>query len=450
MPLFVPARAAEELTGSVRGIVAQANAPYDYADDVIISELLPNPVGLDRDGEFIELYNAGGRAVRLRGWQLGDESARRYEIADVIIEPGAYRAWPREQTGIALNNGGDTVRLWQPEASGPLVSVSYQDSREGMSYALHPTTNAWQWTNTPTPGAHNFFEQDNEDNGNTDGRAALASEPAPPNGQTVVRAPGVEAVQQRRAGTAQSDAAAPAVVQAALETIRSIAPGTRVAVTGTVAVAPGVLASQYFYITGTAGGVQVYNYYKDFPALAVGQLVRVTGEISTVRNETRVKTKQAADIAIIASSTGALEPAIITTEEAGAAYEAQLVSVTGVITGRQGSTVWLDDSRGEIAVYVKKSTGIDMSVFEEGETVTVTGLYLRGGSGFRLYPRFAADIAAVRGVQTTAGETLPSAAAQNEWALEPQPSHSAVVWYAGLVSVAANVLLAAALWRQRQ
>jgi len=79
---------------------------------VFIRELLPNPVGRDTDGEWIRLVNISEATVEIGGWKLSDASGKEFVFrkgesvapkSDVLLE--------YSQTGIVLNNNGDTVEL---------------------------------------------------------------------------------------------------------------------------------------------------------------------------------------------------------------------------------------------------------------------------------------------------------------------------------------------------
>lgn len=128
--------------------------------DIIISELLPNPVGSD-DGEWIELYNKGTKSLDLIGFSLQDNSARIFTFQDndnndYIIEAGSYMVLKKELSKISLNNtGGDSVKLYNPN-SDLVDSISYEDvALEGKSFARQG--DAFAWTPEPSPGANNIF-----------------------------------------------------------------------------------------------------------------------------------------------------------------------------------------------------------------------------------------------------------------------------------------------------
>lgn len=127
---------------------------------IIISEFLPNPAGSD-DNEWIELFNQADRPLVLNGFSLGDNSSRRFTIAeadepDFVLTAKAYLLLPKSQTGISLNNSGtEAVKLYNPqgelqetvEYSGPVF--------EDRSYAR--TDGGFVWTKSPTPGSVNII-----------------------------------------------------------------------------------------------------------------------------------------------------------------------------------------------------------------------------------------------------------------------------------------------------
>ena len=151
-------------------ISAEEKAEYDYKTHIIISEILPNPVGSDTEGEFIELYNFGESDINLFAWRLGDNTKKKYQFSDQerdIIRAGEYLVIWREQSNISLNNGSDSVSLWQPLLDNHLCFVEYQEAIEGNSFAYIASTSFsktslsnqenWVWSETPSPGEVNKY-----------------------------------------------------------------------------------------------------------------------------------------------------------------------------------------------------------------------------------------------------------------------------------------------------
>ncbi len=139
---------------------------YDYSNEIIVSEILPNPIGDDAKEEFIELCNKGKKIVNLKGWRLGDESKSQFEIKNSIsISPNEFLVFKRSQTKIALNNSGDSVKLFEPLKEKALEVVEYKKAEQGWSYVKDECAtsskriiNEWSWTLVVTPGELNYIE----------------------------------------------------------------------------------------------------------------------------------------------------------------------------------------------------------------------------------------------------------------------------------------------------
>jgi phosphatidylserine/phosphatidylglycerophosphate/cardiolipin synthase-like enzyme len=124
---------------------------------VMINELMANPVGTDRNNEFVEITNAGTVPATLSGWTLSDASGLRHTFAeDTVLSPGhalvLFDGGTHERVpnvviatsgSLSLNNPGDTVTL--RDAAGEVVDeVVYPEAREGVSFNRSPDA---------TPGA---------------------------------------------------------------------------------------------------------------------------------------------------------------------------------------------------------------------------------------------------------------------------------------------------------
>ncbi len=128
----------------------------DFSDRVVLSEILPDPVGSDKDGEWIEIYNSGDKKVNLKGWMLDDKTdsgAKPYVFAeDTFVELKSFLVVPRSKSRIVLpNSGGEVNLLWYNGKN--LSKAVYGAAKEGRSYAL--IKGAWQWTETPSAGKEN-------------------------------------------------------------------------------------------------------------------------------------------------------------------------------------------------------------------------------------------------------------------------------------------------------
>lgn len=318
---------------------------------LVITELLPNPAGSDLSEEFIEIYNPNTLAADLSGWFLDDneEGSRPYEIPDLVIEPQEYLSFFRKETGLALNNDTDQARLINP--LGEVISeVEYKNIKEGLAYALDEKNN-WQITSAPTPGEINEIEREENKNENSAVKNKL------------------------------------------------------IKITGIVAVEPGILGAQIFYLLDE--DIEVYSYKKDFPPLTVGDVVEVVGELSDGSGNRRIKIASSSNIKIIGRK-NELMPVAVSLSEIGADTQGQLVKIAGEIIEMKGNYIFLDDGSDEAKIYLKASAQIDKSLFKEGERIEVVGIVLQSAGGFRLLPRYETDILRVGEVQGAQEENKPA------------------------------------------
>lgn len=145
----------------------------DLSENLEITEVFPDPEGTDKEGEWIEITNGGSVTVNLGNWELDDGEAGSdpYIFPDeTFIEAGETLVIDRSESGIALNNSNESVRLI--DYTGETVDeINYETSTEGESYAkieieeienLQASVESlstrilkiWTWTN-PSPGAIN-------------------------------------------------------------------------------------------------------------------------------------------------------------------------------------------------------------------------------------------------------------------------------------------------------
>lgn len=188
--------AGNPVWGTPRGVNSQlfpTPTPTWIPGKLVINEVLIRPHydwegagGIDTGDEFIELLNLGPGPVNTNGWLLDDipgAGSAPYMLGAAILEPGAYRAFFRTRTHLALNDSGDTVRLLAPD--GRVVdSVSYLRVRAyNLSFGRYPNgSGSLRYGLWPTPGKRNLpFDED------------LREAPPPtlcrPSGQITIRLP---------------------------------------------------------------------------------------------------------------------------------------------------------------------------------------------------------------------------------------------------------------------
>jgi len=130
-------------------------SPIDLNGKLIITELLPNPVGIDTASEWIELFNTSDETVSLAGVTVQDSSTSLYRFVSTdSLGAHQYLVLGRTVSDIALNNDQDRVII-KDNAGRELDRVDYTDVTEGSSYAR--IDDQWTWTSQPTPGADNVI-----------------------------------------------------------------------------------------------------------------------------------------------------------------------------------------------------------------------------------------------------------------------------------------------------
>src|SRR3989338_8658121 len=130
-----------------------ANAPVLIG--IMFNEIYPNPP--DESAEFIELKNASGFAGSPAGWKIKDASGDEYNLPDKEIASGALWVIPKLESGISLNNDGETLSLINP-VGAIAETLAIPTAPESQSYA-RSVAESFEWTATLTAGAENVFTQ---------------------------------------------------------------------------------------------------------------------------------------------------------------------------------------------------------------------------------------------------------------------------------------------------
>jgi len=134
--------------------LAENFAPPVFAESLRISEVLPNPAGVDGDTEFIELQNFGSVVADLSGFTLSVGRKKFIFPANFTLAPGEFRALTHAETGLTLTNSGGTVTLAWP-TQRVISALAYPKLPEGVAFVF--TGGQLLATAAPTPGAENLL-----------------------------------------------------------------------------------------------------------------------------------------------------------------------------------------------------------------------------------------------------------------------------------------------------
>ncbi|HOY56044.1 MAG TPA: lamin tail domain-containing protein [bacterium] len=444
----------------------------EYKNKIFITEIMPDPFGLDDSCEWLEIYNTTTAEIVLDNWILKDNLGQLI-FKNTKIKGRSFLMVILESNKISLNNyGGEAVKLFDYNQKEVAV-VSYKKTEEGKSYNL--CRGQFVWLNTITPSESNqcppeninplaYFEASSEDflvnkevvfdagesydkdgqikkyiwsfsqevmAGNDVGKNFVLSVPtikikflqAGKNkitlavvdnlagqdqySQEVIAKAAVNSpvAEDKKTVTPKKAATQKYVLYktVSLEDAKELAVGEKVSTQGVVAVEPGVLGANIFYVAGS--GIQIYMYSKDFPALSVGDQIEVKGEISQAYGEKRIKISSRSDIKILGEQE-ITQPHVIDLSEIEE-WVGSLVEIKGEVTAIQGGNFWLDDNMGEVRVYIKNTTDIkfDELNLKIGDQVTVVGILSPSNAELRLLPRSMLDLKIERVLRASAVTT---------------------------------------------
>ncbi len=337
-----------------RPTIVQRPTPAPF---VAINEFLPAPAGtVDWDGdgvadardEWIELYNPHAFPVDLSGWRIDDGAggSRAYTLpSGTHLVAHGFLVLYRRETHIALDNGGDTVRLISPD--GNIV--------DAFTYPRTPRTDGTSWARTED-GAGEWCD-------------LCVPTPGKPN----------------RAGISK--------VITALETLQRFSLGAPVSLRGTVVLPPGILGEHTLYVASRYGGVRVYlpwyseNVLKRIPGHS---LVWLRGILREYRGEREIYVQHPRDFSVVSSYTF-LSPLGIRPTELSR-YIGTLVSLVGQVERRYTRTFYLQAGRERVPIYVPASVGMNTKTLKPGRWLRVVGVVVPWRKRWEIVIRSPADV----------------------------------------------------------
>jgi len=126
--------------------------PPKFAEEIRISEFLPNPIGKDADGEWIELQNFGAETADVSNFRITNGSKSFLLPEPTIISAGEFLVLSCAETGLSLSNSGGVLTLMSP-IEQVISTVSYKKIRENTAVAW--SSSEFRETLSLTPGFPN-------------------------------------------------------------------------------------------------------------------------------------------------------------------------------------------------------------------------------------------------------------------------------------------------------
>lgn len=328
--------------------------------DVIISEILPSPLGSDEENEWIELHNNSETRGDLEGWKIKDTEGliKEYTLpSSSIIEGKGFFLIKITESKINLNNDQDGVILSLVEKE--IDRTVYSHPEENYGWARFE--NGWQWTDSPTPLAVNFFHIPQFNNLETE----------------------TENVENYN--------------QVDIKEIYQLALGTKVRIQGQVSVRPGNFAKTYFYFQDQTGGIKIYQYCGCFPVLEIGDILIIEGEVTELYGQRQIKIKnQEAIRKIDLNYESPFAPIYLSPNILFSNLNYRLVKLFGKIESIASQSFYLQYF--DFMIYIKEGTGINLADLNlvADQLVEVTGLLIPYKNGYQILPRDQKDIMAKR------------------------------------------------------
>jgi len=393
----------------------------NLAKNIIINEFFPNPEKDETNNEWIEIYNQGESKINLLNWKIddGDKGSPAYQFKkDFWLEGDSYAVISRKDSKIALNNNADSIRIFD-DKNNLIDSVEYKNAPVDETYA-RGLNNKWFWTKQLTPGQENNISLVSTNYNQNNGSTFYSSLPNTEKINLIQNLNGITPLEQ----------------------IKNLKIGEKIIAEGIVTALPGTLGSQFFYIASSSG-IQIYNNKKDFPEFNLGDLIQVAGELSQINNEWRLKTDSMEAIKVVRQN-NEIPKTELACGEVNEDFLSQLIEVAGEITSKKGSTLYLDDGTGELLVYIKTSSNIDLKNFKEGDYATVDGILSNTRTGLRLLPRTDEDIIIKQNAQTDNGQVLGTSTSNDKWQLTSDDKNQKLIEY--LVIIISAGLIISIVW----
>jgi uncharacterized protein YdeI (BOF family) len=184
---------------------------------------------------------------------------------------------------------------------------------------------------------------------------------------------------------------------------RALPDGSAALIGGTLTTALGLIESGHAaFVQDDSAGIGLYLATADWPSLAAGTSVRVSGTITSRYGQLTLRLASPLDVVALGQG-GLPAPLALDTGAVDEAVEGSLAEVQGTVTAgpdtlSDGFAVTVDDGTGALRVVAGAATGIAPGDLERGRTYRLVGVAGQrdssgtGAEGYRLYLRSLADV----------------------------------------------------------
>jgi hypothetical protein len=142
---------------------------------MLITEINPNPTGLDTGNESITIKNTSSKKINLLHWSIATGTdkktlANHPITTSLVVKPGKELLLTHNMSAFTLPNKGGFIELRQLDKKvvDKIQYASSEGERENMRYQLSFDEKTWSWAQTDTVTTTNATAIDAQNNANAD------------------------------------------------------------------------------------------------------------------------------------------------------------------------------------------------------------------------------------------------------------------------------------------
>ncbi len=130
--------------------------PKIYSKKVEMTELMPNPEGVDKNKEWLELFNGDLLEIDLKDWYLVNQSDKKFKLDGLKIKPQERLNVKIINSSFSIKNSDGWIELRNPNGEKVDKLVYIESAKVNTSYNKK-SNGKWEWSVFITPGQKNKF-----------------------------------------------------------------------------------------------------------------------------------------------------------------------------------------------------------------------------------------------------------------------------------------------------
>jgi hypothetical protein len=130
--------------------------PQTYSKKLEITELMPNPEGVDKNKEWVEIFNGDEEKILLEGWYLFNQSGKNFSLDEFEINSNQFLKIEIKNSSFSIKNSEGWIELKNPNDE-IVDKVEYLESAKMNTSYNKKNHQKWEWSIFITPGKENRF-----------------------------------------------------------------------------------------------------------------------------------------------------------------------------------------------------------------------------------------------------------------------------------------------------